>query len=728
MLLVERYVRILAVLWTIIVAASLMWSIVRIKAETLEGAGIQAHISYVKDILYRQWNAWHGGVYVPVTEQTPPNPYLSDIAERDITTPSGRRLTLLNPAYMTRQVYGLMENAHGVRGHITSLKPIRPENRPDPWETQALRNIEQRKTATTSVVDLDGKTYYRRMYPFITEAPCLKCHAKQGYREGDVRGGLSVSIPMGPLLAMERRHIVTDGVTHGLLWLIGLAGINYGMQRIRRSEHERKTADEALRASEIKYRIVADNTYDFEFWLSPEDEFLYVSPSCEKITGYRREEFLADPGLLYRIIHPEDALVYERHRAEEEMKTEVVQFRIVRHGGDVRWIEHTCQPVFDNERKFLGIRGSNRDITDRRLAEDEIKHLAFFAAAIINSLPGIFYLIDRGGRLVRWNQNLETVSGYSAGELIHMGPLDLCAENERRLVSEKVEEVFTKGQSSMEAKLVSKDKKETPYFLRSERMLVDGREFIIGTGIDITERKQAEEALAKVTEELKRSNTDLLQFAYVASHDLQEPLRVISSCVQLLTKRYKGKMDEDADELIQYTVSGAKRMKELIRDVLDYLQIETGVGRFEPVELSQVIEKAIASLRETIDASGAIVTYQEAPVIVADFAQVLSLFRHLIENAIKFRGEEPPEIHISSERRENEWLFSVQDNGIGIDPEFTDKIFDVFKRLHTKEEYPGTGIGLAICKRIVERHGGRIWVESLPGRGSTFSFAIPDRK
>ncbi len=725
----EHYVRILAAIWTIVVAASLIWSIVRIKKETLADARIHAHISYVKDVLYRHWNASHGGVYVPVTEKTPPNPYLSHIPERDITTPSGKRLTLMNPAYMTREVYGLTKKTDGVQGHITSLKPIRPENTPDPWEREALRAFEQGTAETSSISLIEGKTYYRQMYPFITEQSCLQCHAKQGYRKGDVRGGLSISIPMEPLLAMEHRNIVTFILAHGLLWLIGLVGINYSMQRIKRSEQEREEADKSLRESEINYRVVAENTYDCEFWLSPEGKYIYISPSCKRITGYSREEFLADPELIYRIIHPGDAAIYERHRHEtKEMKQAEVQFRIIRRDGVARWIEQNCHSVFDGEGKFLGVRGSNRDITDRRQAEDEIKHLAFFTASIINSLPGLFYLVDEHGRLIRWNENVETVTGYSVEALSRMSPLEFFGKDERQLIAEKLEEVFTKGQSIAEAKLLSKDGKETPYFFRGKRILLGDKKYLIGMGIDITERKQAEEALGKATEELIRSKADLIQLTYVASHDLQEPLRMIASCVQLLAKRYKGKIDENADDLIKHAVNGAKRMQEQIRDVLDYLQTETGEGKFRTVDLSKVTEEAITSLKDALDESGAIVTYDQMPTIMADFGQMSSLFKNLIANAIRFRSEEPPKVHISAERREEYWIFSVQDNGIGIDREFTEKIFDIFKRLHTKEEYPGTGIGLAICKKIVERHGGRIWVESASGKGSTFFLTIPDRQ
>lgn len=220
----ERCVWILAVVWTVVIAASLIWNVAQARHNTLETARIQARVAHGKDVIYRRWNAGHGGVYVPVTEVTQPNPYLTDVAERDITTPSGTLLTLMNPAYMTRQAHELAENEQGVRGHITSLKPIRPENAADPWETGALQAFENGETEVSSVEEMEGIEYMRLMRPLITEKGCLKCHATQGYQEGDVRGGISVSILMDPLWAILRMQELTLGAGHVLMWLLGLGG------------------------------------------------------------------------------------------------------------------------------------------------------------------------------------------------------------------------------------------------------------------------------------------------------------------------------------------------------------------------------------------------------------------------------------------------------------------------------------------------------------------------
>ena len=242
------------------------------------------------------------------------------------------------------------------------------------------------------------------------------------------------------------------------------------------------------------------------------------------------------------------------------------------------------------------------------------------------------------------------------------------------------------------------------------------------------ELERTKEDLERKSQELARSNDDLKEFAYAASHDLQEPLRIIRGYVQLLAKRYKGKLDADADDFIKYAVEGVGRMQRLIKDLLEYSRLGITGETLKPSECTELVERALANLQVAIQESGAEVTYDPLPAIAVDPSQLSRVFQNLIGNAIKFHGGVAPRVHISSERRGEEWVFSVRDNGIGMDPDQSERIFMIFQRLHTREEYDGTGIGLAICKKIVERHGGRIWVESEEGKGSTFYFTIPAGK
>lgn len=261
-------------------------------------------------------------------------------------------------------------------------------------------------------------------------------------------------------------------------------------------------------------------------------------------------------------------------------------------------------------------------------------------------------------------------------------------------------------------------------FLDSEGNLIG----IVESFMDISERKRDEIALAEFAGELSRSNDELQQFAYVASHDLQEPLRMVASYVQLLAKRYEGKLDADADEFIHFAVDGANRMKALIQDLLQYSRVNTKGKEFESTDCEEVLTRALGNLQLAIEDSGATITHDPMPTLVADGLQLGQLFQNLIGNAIKFHGDEPPHIHISVMKTDAGYHFTIKDNGIGIDSQYRERIFDIFQRLHGKDKYSGTGIGLAVCRKIVERHGGKIWVESEPGKGSVFHFIIPFRE
>jgi PAS domain S-box-containing protein len=247
----------------------------------------------------------------------------------------------------------------------------------------------------------------------------------------------------------------------------------------------------------------------------------------------------------------------------------------------------------------------------------------------------------------------------------------------------------------------------------------------LATYVDLTDLKKAEMELAKKADELARSNAELEQFAYVASHDLQEPLRMVASYTELIARRYKGRLDDDADEFIGYAVDGANRMKRLINDLLAYSRVGTRGKKPEPTSADSALRQALSNLSMAIEEKGARVKSEALPLVLADESQLIQLFQNLISNAIKFNKETVPEVHISAHADENQWIFAVRDNGIGIEPEYFERVFLIFQRLHRAGAYPGTGVGLAVCKRIVERHGGRIWVESEPGKGSTFFFTFP---
>lgn len=281
--------------------------------------------------------------------------------------------------------------------------------------------------------------------------------------------------------------------------------------------------------------------------------------------------------------------------------------------------------------------------------------------------------------------------------------------------------LFHTIQQAAETLRRAKDDLEVQVAKRTEEL----QDANVHLAVELDERRKAEQRLAQYAGELTRSNAELEQFAYVASHDLQEPLRMVASFTQLIGKRYRGKLDQDADEFIGFAVDGATRMQRLINDLLAYSRVGTRGRPFKSTDCQVILREVGDNLMKAIEESSAVITHDPLPTVQGDEVQLLQLFQNLIGNAIKFRGSAPPRIHVSAERRAHEWVFAIQDNGIGIAAEHHGRIFSIFQRLHQRSEYPGTGIGLAICKKIVERHGGRIWVKSRLGKGSTFYFSIP---
>jgi PAS domain S-box-containing protein len=348
---------------------------------------------------------------------------------------------------------------------------------------------------------------------------------------------------------------------------------------------------------------------------------------------------------------------------------------------------------------------------------------------IIRSMINTLIVVDPTGRIRTVNQAACALLGYQEAELIDQAVAKIFAgldppfKEWSGLEETSAEYVVT----NVERTYVSKGGRKIPV-LFSSSILRDPAGKIQGLvcmAQDITARKQAEEALKQRAADLARSNAELEQFASVASHDLQEPLRMVASYVQLLSQRYKGRLDANADEFITYAVDGVERMRALIHDLLEYSRVGMWGKPFEQTDCAEVVKRALANLQVAVESAGAVVTCDPLPPVMTDSSQLTQVFQNLIGNAMKFHGEAPPRVHVCAKREEQAWVFSVRDNGIGIDPQYAERIFALFQRLHTTAEYPGTGIGLAICKKIVERHGGRIWVESSLGQGATFSFTIP---
>jgi len=375
-----------------------------------------------------------------------------------------------------------------------------------------------------------------------------------------------------------------------------------------------------------------------------------------------------------------------------------------------------------------------RQIQKRELERNKAKK------ALVKTKEQYRMLVEQSGQMmydydiptgkINWSGDIQTVTGYLPEEFqkIDIDKWEKHIHNDDRKVAlGRLEESMQKS-SNYNVEYRFKRKNGTYFYVEDSGLFLgDDKDKVyrmLGIMKDISERKQAEERIKRYTKELERSNKDLEQFAYVASHDLQEPLRMISSYTQLLERRYKDKLDKNANDFIEFTVDGANRMQKLINDLLLYSRVTTRGKPFKEVDSYSILGQVINNLQQSIKEMGAIVTNDDLPTIRADKSQIVRVFQNLIDNAIKFHSEETPRINISAQEKANEWVFSVSDNGIGIDKRFRERIFTIFQRLHQREEYPGTGIGLAICKRVVQRHGGKIWFESQPGKGAIFYFTL----
>ncbi|MEO5375270.1 MAG: ATP-binding protein [Alphaproteobacteria bacterium] len=352
-------------------------------------------------------------------------------------------------------------------------------------------------------------------------------------------------------------------------------------------------------------------------------------------------------------------------------------------------------------------------------SENALSNQRNLSTLIIDSLPGIFYMVDHDERLRLWNRNFETVTGWGAEELAEKSILDFFTDDDRPLIAQRIRQAFDTGYAEAEARLMSRNGDGVPHYFTATSSVIDGEPRLLGVAIDVSSLKAMEETL-------RRSNRDLQQFAYVASHDLQTPLRTISSYLQLLKRRYGTQLDSDAGEFIDFAVGAAQRMSTLVLDLLQYSRVTTRPQQMKPVDCAEMVQLARRALASAIaDAGAEVVVDTPLPVIPGDSNHLGSLFQNLIGNAVKYRDPaRPPLIRISAHSRPTGWEFAVADNGIGIEPRYFDRIFVMFQRLHGPDSYEGTGIGLALCKTIVERHGGRIWVESSPGAGSTFRFIL----
>ena len=489
----------------------------------------------------------------------------------------------------------------------------------------------------------------------------------------------------------------------------------------RREAWQRQQAEESSYA-----RNLIEASLDPLVTISPEGRITDVNRATEQVTGVARASLVGSDFSRY-FTEPEKARAgYRKVLAHGFVHDYPLTIR--HESGHTTDVLYNATVYRNATGAVEGVFAAARDMTEHQRAEEAMRQSA--------ELGELVQLLDQANvlvrglddRITRWNAGCRRLYGFTAEEALGRVSYDLLRTRFPQPLETIRATLMETGR--WKGELVHQPADGREVVVASEWLL--GRDAagrpatILEATTDITDRKRAEDALRRTAEELDRSNKDLEQFAYVASHDLQEPLRMVAGFVQLLRERYQGQLDEQADEFIGYAVDGARRMSTLINDLLAYSRVNMRGGQLLPTDSQETFDLALTNIHAMIEQSGAAVTHDPLPTVRADKTQLAQLFQNLLGNAVKYRSpDRPAQVHVSARREDGHWLFSVVDNGIGFEQQYEDKLFLIFQRLHSRDKYPGTGIGLAICKRIVERHGGRIWAIGEPHQGATFFFTIP---
>ena len=494
-----------------------------------------------------------------------------------------------------------------------------------------------------------------------------------------------------------------------------------GVVLVFRDQELERAAQKALQASQQKFMTIFQFSPDAILLTSlPDGRIVDANETASRMTGFTREELIGQTtaGLGLWLDDQQNAAFSERVQRGERITNFEAAFRS-RHGSRIEALISGDLVLIESGPVYLSVA---RDDTSRKQSELETRKREALLRALIDNAPFEIWARDINQVFILENATRVRRRGSMLGK-----KLEDCAVSPQELEIWSVCDRLVLAGQIVDAE--TDDQVDgSPHFFQSilapifEGLDVAG---IVGFDIDISARKQIEKALEVEKDELTRSNAELEQFAYVASHDLQEPLRMVSSYMQLIEKRYRGKLDQDANEFIGYAVDGATRMQRLISDLLLFSRVGTHGRPLARVDCEAVFAQALHNLKLSIQEHQALVTHDPLPEVLGDAQQLVQLFQNLVANAIKFQTEQAPRVHLSAQAEAGEWVFRLSDNGIGIDPQHFERIFVLFQRLHERSAYPGTGIGLAVCKKIVQRHGGRIWVESQKGQGTTFYFSLP---
>jgi len=772
---------IVAIAFTLMVIGSLVWNIRHEYLNQVAQARKEALATFNKDLSLRSWATKHGGVYVPATKATPPNIYLSHVPERDIVTPSGKRLTLMNPAYMLRQTMQEYEDVYGVKGHITSLNLLSPNNLPDPWERKSLEAFAAGATEVAEIAEIDGKPYLRFMQPVITKEGCLKCHAQQGYKSGDVRGGVGVAVPMAPYLAAEKSASRVMVVSHLFVWLLGMTGIGLGFFRTRTGIFERLFVEESLLQSEARLNEAQRISHLGNWELDLVSNALIWSDEIYRIFEIDRERFGASYDAFLAAIHPDDRELVSRSYSESvanHTPYDIVH-RLLMKDGRIKYVNERCSTYYDEGGRPLRSVGMVHDITDRKRIEETLLHLAgivkFSDDAIIGKSPQ--------GIILSWNRGAERLYGYQedevqgrsismlipeerAGEMAdfldqinrgipieHHETVRLRKDGSRVDVSVTVSPIRDTAGRIVGASTIARDITERKKAEADLRKLYEQLEQRVSERtVDLNRRSeelaQSQRALMNIvedlnlkTEELEQVNTklqdlDRLKSMFIASmsHELRTPLNSIIGFSSILHDEWLGSVNKDQKENLAIILRSGKHLLSLINDVIDVSKIEAGKieSIAEEFDLHELISEAVNLVKKDLDDKGlslqVTVPHQQ---MYLDRRRLLQCVLNLLSNAIKFTQQGGVTVETVIVPGAGVAEISVTDTGIGIREEDLPKMFQPFVRLVSPLQavVPGTGLGLYLTRKLAaDVLDGDMLLTSEYGKGSRFTIKLPVRR
>ena len=510
-----------------------------------------------------------------------------------------------------------------------------------------------------------------------------------------------------------------------VIWLLPVLHRIPSITDLENEVNERRRAEEEAVAKEERFRAFVESVEDYAvYMIDAEGIVLSWNHGAERMKGYSAEEIV---GQSFARFYSEEDRAEGKPENALRIAAETGRFQgegwRVRKDGTRFLANVVMRAIRDSSGALRGFSKVTRDLTESREMEARYQML-------LESAPNALVIVNQLGKIEYVNTQAELLFGYRREEIAGLSVEMLVPHHSRDDQKTHLNALLRGGEyptpnAPQECFGLRKNGSEFPLDFSASPLKTKEGSVVLFAIQDLTARKMAADVLARNADALRRSNEELQQFAHIASHDLQEPLRMVSSYLQLLRKRYKGKLDKDADDFIDYATDGTHRMKRLIEDLLKYSRAGRPVTSATPMHSEDALREALGNLKAALEESHAQVTWDALPRVSAEKVQLAQLFQNLVGNAIKYRGGRTPEIHVSATSSETGWVFSVADNGIGIEAQYFDRIFAIFQRLHGRQEYEGTGIGLAICKRIVQQHGGRIWVESEFGKGTTFYFELP---